>query len=375
MQETGAPATRDRAPAPPSARASRRANLVLALAATLIALAVLELGYRVVAGVPVFKVMNWRLDQVQMNRLGEHGMMDPELGWSIRAHFRSETYNTIDLGIRRNFSETTVRTGGILAVGDSFTEGWEVDDAESWPAHLERLTGIPVINTGVSSYGTDQILLRAERFLPLVKPKTLIIGFLEFDIARTGFSWFGAPKPYFTIEKGELRYHPPAPFEPRGRPGMLSAAALALREPLGYSAVADRILSRLAPDYWYGTDGVQFRPVDTDVVAVTCALLARVKKKADADGVRTLLFMQYYAPVILENEKPTENARRVMACAEAAGIQTVDQFPPLRALAAADPAALWRLYMTKGEMMTHMTSEGNEHAAMLLAEALKKPRR
>jgi hypothetical protein len=359
----------------PRPRASRRANLILALVATLVSLAVLEFGYRIVAGVSVFKFINWRLDQVQMHRLGEHGMMDPELGWSLRANFSSEHYNTIDLGIRRNFDETTVRTGGILAVGDSFTEGWEVGDSESWPAHLERLTGIPVINTGVSAYGTDQILLRAERYLPLVKPKTLIIGFLEFDISRSGFSWFGAPKPYFTIEKGALRYHPPAPFEPMSQTGMISSVAGSLRQPLGYSALADHLLSRLAPNYWYGTDGVQFHQIKTDVVAVTCALLARVKKKADADNVRTLLFMQYYAPVIIESEKPTDHARRVLACAEAVGIETVDQFAPLRAVAAADPNALWGLYITKGEMFTHMTSKGNEHAARLLAAALKKPRR
>jgi len=355
-----------------SARSSRRANLLLALVALLVSLVVFEFGFRIVAGVPVFKFVNWRHEQVQMDRLGEHGMVDPVLGWSIRANFTSESYNTIEHGVRRNFEETSVRTGGILAVGDSFTEGWEVGDDESWPAHLERLTGMPVVNVGVSAYGTDQILLRAERYLPIVKPKILIVGFLEFDIIRSGFSWFGHPKPYFTLERGELKYHPPPPFEPNAQTGVFADAAGVLRTPLGFSALADHLLSRLTPNYWYGTDHIQFHKVSTDVVEVTCALLARVKKQADQSNTRMLLFMQYYAAIIVENEKPTENALRVMACAASAGIEVVDQFGPLRAVAAADPNAVWSYYITKGEMYTHMTSKGNEHAAELLAKAVRK---
>lgn len=359
--------------APPArARSSRRANLLLAVGALLVSLVVFEFGYRIAAGVAVFKFVNWRHEQVQMDRLGEHGMVDPVLGWSVRAGFTSEGYNTIEHGVRRNFEETSLRTGGVLAVGDSFTEGWEVDDDESWPAHLERLTGIPVINVGVSAYGTDQILLRAERFLPIVKPKILIVGFLEFDIARAGFSWFGAPKPYFTLESGELKYHPPAPFEPKAKSGVFADLADMLRTPLGYSALADHLLSRLTPNYWYGKDNVQFHKISNDVVGVTCALLARVKRQADQSNTRMLLFMQYYAAIIVENEKPTENAQRVMACAAAANIEVVDQFGPLRAAAAGDPNAVWSYYITKGEMFTHMTSKGNEHAAELLAKAVRK---
>ena len=361
----------DIAPRAP-ARSSRRANLLLALGTLLVSLAVFELGYRIATGMPAFKFVNWRHEQLQMDRLGEHGMVDPVLGWSVRAGFSSEGYNTLEHGVRRNFKETSVRTGGILAVGDSFAEGWEVGDDESWPAHLERITGIPVINVGVSAYGTDQILLRAERFLPIVKPKILIVGFLEFDIIRAGFSHFGAPKPYFTLERGELRYHPPAPFEPNAPSGVFADAAGMIRTPLGYSALADHLLSRLTPNYWYGKDNIQFHKVSTDVVGVTCALLARVKKQADQSKTRMLLFMQYYAAIIVENEKPTENAQRVMACAASAGIEVVDQFGPLRAVAAADPNAVWSYYINKGEMFTHMTSKGNEHAAELLAKVVRK---
>ena len=51
----------------------------------------------------------------------------------------------------------------ILAVGDSFTFGDEVNDGQTWPAQLQLLTGRRVLNGGVSGYGFDQIVLRAEQ--------------------------------------------------------------------------------------------------------------------------------------------------------------------------------------------------------------------
>ena len=349
---------------------ARGTNLVLAAVSILAALLVLEFGYRIVAGVSPFKLANWRVEGVQINRLGERALFDPVLGWTLRAGHASDDHHTLEHGIRRNFREIDIRTGHILAVGDSYTEGWEVDDAQTWPAHLERMTGRPVLNGGVGGYGTDQIILRAEQLLPIVRPKILIVGFLEFDIFRSAHSHFGAPKPYFTLENGELKYHPPAPLESKQRGGWLAGIGDRLRAALSYSALANHLLARLAPGYWYGPDGPEIRKVDADAAAVTCALLARLKKRVDQEGIRMLLFMQHYAPAIIENDRPSENARRVVACARDMGIAAVDQFDSLRALAVAERNALWKYYVTKGEMFTHMTSDGNEHAAGLLAKAL-----
>src|SRR5579862_9761990 len=58
----------------------------------------------------------------------------------------------------------------ILAIGDSFTEGYLVGNDETWAANLQRITGRPVLNGGVRSYGIDQIVLRAERLVPRLNP-------------------------------------------------------------------------------------------------------------------------------------------------------------------------------------------------------------
>ena len=166
--------------------------------------------------------------------------------------------------------------------------------------------------------------------------KILIIGFLDDDILRAGRSiQFGAPKPYFTIENGELRYHPPTTrLQPREQESLMSSIGYTLRDGLGYLATADYVLARLTPDYWYGTESERFqRRAGVNEVAVTCALLRRVKTQADKDGIRKILFMQYYAYNILEASKTPRYAQRVIACAQAAGIRVADQFAPLRAIA------------------------------------------
>jgi hypothetical protein len=366
----------DQAPAPDAAeRRSRWGNAALLLASLVVSLLVIEVGYRLAAGISVFKLANWRTDRVLNFNLGElKAIFDPVLGWTDRpSSVHVDGYTTIEHGIRTNFGETAIRRGGILAVGDSFTEGWEVKDRESWPAVLERLTHAPVLNGGVGGYGTDQIVLRAERLLPIIKPKILIVGFLEQDIFRAGHSVFGAPKPYFTLENGELRYHPPKLIEPRPSNRALATIAYGIREALGYSAAADYLFARLNPNYWY-SDGMQdlYTRVGIDEVAVTCALLKRLKVQTDRDGIRMMLFMQYYAPLVLSSDKPTPNAQDVVACAQAMDIRVVDQFASLRAIVRAGPADVMReYYWYYDDIYGHMTAKGNEHAAGLIHPALR----
>jgi lysophospholipase L1-like esterase len=358
---------------PVGPRGTPLANLTLVVVSLLLSLILIEIGYRVTAGLPIFKLANWRTEQVSLFRFGaERATTDPVLGWTNLPWTNSESFETIDYGIRRNSKETTVRAGGILAVGDSFTEGWEVDGHESWPAVLEGMIGVPVVNGGIGGYGTDQIILRAEQLLPIVKPKILIIGFLEDDISRAAYSVFGAPKPYFTIDNGELRYHPPGPLEPRALGSLTSSIGFTLRNGLGYFAAADHVLARLNPDFWYGTESEMFhRRADVDEVEVTCALLRRLKAKADREGIRTILFVQYTAQAILFSGRRTREVQNVMVCARNAGIRVADQFSFLLGAAVRDRNAMMEYYVYDDKDYGHMSAKGNWHAAGMLSVALQ----
>jgi hypothetical protein len=336
-------------------------------ASALLALPALEIGYRLHTQRPVLVLDDWRAGRIEDIRYGEKSQFDAELGWVPREEYESTGYNTLENGIRRNLCEKEVRTGGILAVGDVFTNGGEeVADGGTWPAHLERLTGVPVLNAGVAGYATDQIVLRAEGLLPVVQPRTLVVGVFEETIARARYASFGLPKPYFTIEGGKLVRHAPTRLPEEPHANWLGSA----RAALGYSALLDAVLGRAAPVYWLGKPGEQvFRTTDSDPVAVTCALLQRLKARAEAQGVRVLLLMQYARKTVAERTEPGMDAAQVAACANALGLEVIDQLGALRAAAAQSSEALNELYL-QSPGYGQMTSKGNRMTAQLLATAL-----
>ena len=357
----------------PAARSNRWANLAVLLFSLLAPLLAIELGYRLVAGLPLLKLANWRTEHVITVNLGElKAIRDPILGWTNKSvNYNEDGYTTIEYGVRKNFEETTIRTGGMLAAGDSFTEGWEVNDHESWPAFVEKLTSVPVVNAGTGGYGADQTILRAEQMLPIVKPKILLIGFHEIAIWRAGHTVFGAPKPYFTLDNGELQYHPPQFIQPHEKTS-IAWMVYGMREALGYSAFADYLLSRLNPNFWHGDpDRDLYQPSGADEVAVTCALLKRLKSRADQDGIHMMLVLQYYATLILESDRPGPHSQAVAACARDLGIRVVDQFPSLHAIVAGGgPTIIRDYYWFNDGIYGHMTAKGNEHAANLIHAAL-----
>jgi hypothetical protein len=343
----------------------------LALACVLVPLAflALDLGYRAQLQRPVLALDDWRAARIEYLTFGHRAQFDSVLGWAPREAYRSEGYNTLDLGIRRNFDADEIRTGGVLAVGDVFTEGGtDVADSETWPAHLERMTGEPVLNAGVAGYAADQIIVRAEQLLSRVQPKTLVVGLFEEAIARTGHSSFGSSKPYFTLDNGQLAYHAPR----RTEPDALSGWQARVRDVLAHSAVLDVVLSRLAPSYWVGKAGEQvFESAGNDPVGVTCALLERVAKRAAQDGARVLLLLQHALKTVFEETEPGDDVKKIATCAAPLNIEVIDQFGPLRSLAIANPGALHDLYL-QGDSYGQMTSIGNWHAADLVARALNK---
>ena len=51
----------------------------------------------------------------------------------------------------------------IICLGDSYTLGWGVRQAEAYPSLLEATLGLPVLNTGMSSYGTAREMASIEK--------------------------------------------------------------------------------------------------------------------------------------------------------------------------------------------------------------------
>lgn len=107
-------------------------GLTVVVAAISLSLLLAEIGLRMFTQFPV----SYRTNRIHDSSFGYR--LNPGLDDVDREGFRNPDSNV---------------PSGIIAVGDSFTFGNNVDSKDSWPAVLSADTGREVYNTGVGSYG------------------------------------------------------------------------------------------------------------------------------------------------------------------------------------------------------------------------------
>jgi hypothetical protein len=289
---------------------------------------------------------------------------DSELGYEPRpgvsGTLKGETLSYSADGFRNHNLDRPTATGPlILALGDSYTEGYAVSDDKTWPAHLERDTGRRVLNAGVRSYGLDQIVLRAERLVPRVKPHTMVLAFIESDIGRTAllareFRF----KPYFepTGQGLELRNVP----VPTGR---ASPPFDGVRAILGYSHLLDDVMRRLGKvRLWYG-DSIG-SGLDADLIS--CRLMARFAELVRRAGAKALVVAFPQADGWANPSAGVAQRKRtgaVLDCAAKAGLATLDTYD---GFVAADVGRDVDSFFVDW----HFNDRGNALAARLIATAL-----
>jgi lysophospholipase L1-like esterase len=345
------------------------ANLALSLIAIAATIGAGESALRLVEGPPRHPVT---IDPVSGGSVNRY---DSVLGW-VLADDQNPTpdgsFVTGAHGLRMNGRTIAAPPpDAILAVGDSFTAGSGVTNWNTWPAQLEALLGEPVLNGATGGWGADQIVLRAESLIDALAPRTVIVSFLADDIMRTRYAVFGGGhKPWFTVEDGALVPHN-VPVPPL-------AERTAVRERwwhrlLGASYFAVAVMHATGTyDRWLGNN----TPVLTDVAGVSCRMLERLKARADDEGVALMFVLQYDGDLVAKADAEPVYARRVVDCAERAGIPTLNTWERLRAIQRRSPAELESLYdMTEQRgRYGHMTPAGNRVIAELIAETLRARR-
>lgn len=334
---------------PPSRLREWLSRLGLVLLSVVLVLVLMELGLRAATGW-LFDWHNLVLGARTVHAANEQSrfMHDPLVGWVPRHD-----------GLRPTEDAPGVP---ILAVGDSYTYGEEVGDNETWPALLEQLNGRRVLNGGVSGYGFDQSVLRAEKLAAARRPSAIVVGFIADDIRRTEMrrQW-GAEKPYFDFEgNGLVLRNVPVPPRPDPRTTLTF-----WQRTLGHSFLFDFVMRRLDLLYdWFG-DHVRVHPPG-DGERIACLLTERLRELQASTGAKVLVVAEYDPMVWQKPEFAAEQRRLVrglLACARRRGLGTVDSFDALAA-APGGPRGLYGQW--------HMNDKGNRLIAGLLADALAR---
>lgn len=164
-------------------------NIVVTFCLAIVLEAIFWLGLKFPEAIPSFLLRPYiglYLSQdrkiIQMTTCAQY---DPELFYTLKPGscvFENREFSVATMvnhkGLRDD--EQSLEAPEIIALGDSYTMGWGVNQQETFPQVLEKLTNKKVLNTGISSYGTARELTMLNR-LDLSNLRYLVIQYHAND--------------------------------------------------------------------------------------------------------------------------------------------------------------------------------------------------
>ncbi len=339
---------------------------LLVLGSILFCLLALEIGLRLTHG-PQWLVEWPNIITYQRAMARAHSdaraQPDPVLGFIGIANYASPDFHYD----ARSFRLTPAPAGvvlkepPILAVGGSYTLGDEVADAETFPTQLQRLTARRVINAGMSAYGLDQAVLRAEIVAPQVKPAVIVLSFGANNLGRNEMSrvW-GAEKPYFEQVGGELVLRN-VPVPPSPDP----ATTLDFwQRVFGRSLLVDFVMRHTLWQYEWALDHARVLPRG-EGARLSCPLFKRLARLS-----LPVVVVAEYDPYLWTDARYMREQKKLvdlaLRCAEAAGFLTVDPFAEIDTIMRT--AGRDALYKTT----EHPNPAGHAFTARIVMDALKR---
>jgi hypothetical protein len=190
---------------------------------------------------------------------------DPALGWRKKKNavvtYKRREY-TVEVrmnsqGLRDPERAVEPRPGTfrVLALGDSFVEGYTVDFPQTVTQRLEaRLNeagcSAEVINGGTSAYSTDQEFMFYETDGARYRPSLVLLFFFWNDVLYTNQQeYFGTPTPVFEMRGDVLRLHR---YPVKVKPPEAARSTTEEADPGGGSALLEMARERL----WVGAPAV-----------------------------------------------------------------------------------------------------------------------
>lgn len=186
-------------------------RVLLPICGALVPLLVLELALRLIYPQAVIRTFDKNLGTYNLPNLDVRETFG---GFEVVVRVRT---NSIGLRTREVDAHESDRAARILALGDSFTFGDEVEAENAWPEQLERILNASrgrhayeVVNAGVSGYGTAQELILYQRLAGGVHPAAVVLGFVvENDLLNNlcideGTYREQSDAPCFALRNGRL---------------------------------------------------------------------------------------------------------------------------------------------------------------------------
>jgi len=337
---------------------------VTAVLSTLATLALLEIALRIWRG----GLFDPTPPAPQVSLVDDYpAIWDARLGFAPRPNTKGRRNPwgklvTLDAdGLRSNGTQPKPSGPTVLAIGDSFTFGDEVDDGETWPAALERRIGRRVVNGGGFGYGLDQMVLRAETLLSGGDFESLIVSVIPDDVLRCEYAYRFGHKPYFELEAERLVLrNVPVP-----RPEVSAPGENGLRRVLRRSYLGELVVHRLDPIGWLIRGNVR---VHREGTLVARALVDRLADDAERLGLRLLLVAAWHPGARVEPLAPA------LARAGERSVPVLRLEPVLRREieARGDWSDLFIVSERGGRRRSgHMTGLGNGIVATAIAERLR----
>ena len=297
-----------------------------------------------------------------------HVRYDPLLGWSHvpgvhipELYGPGTAFTTNSQGLRGSEEYAKAIPAGkyrVVALGDSFTMGFGVGDAQSYPAQMQALCpALQAVNMGQGGYAMDQDYLWYRRDGVKLDANVLLFAVIADDFFRMqGDNFIGYGKPVLRARNGTLAVEnvPPPDWGSR----LVLRRARAFVESLATVRTLRWIVH-------HGEAPSQEDPFHGTVNEGTFAAAGlALDELARLSASRNQRFVLAYLPTsFLLAKEPTPERRWLASYAERSHVPFIDLVPEFEKLTPAQIAALYRWDY-------HYTVEGNRFVAAAILRRL-----
>lgn len=299
-----------------------------------------------------------------------HTRHDAELGWAHQPNAQVPDQYGPGLGITINaqgFRATedyarAVPAGRyrLVALGDSFTMGYGVADADPYPAQMQAACpNLQTVNMGQGGYGLDQDYLWYKRDGVALESQVLLVALIAHDFYRmVSNKYVGYPKPTLAVE-GQALVVKDVPVPISWMSNNSVRKALTFVQSLAIYRLIRSVAWHVAPP----AEVAFYGDISPNVMAAAGKALDDLAALSKARGQQMVLV---YLPVVdLLPQEPSPEAAWMQAYAQQAKLPFINLVPTFSRLA---PAQLASLFLVD----KHYSAKGNQRVAQALLRALSE---